>query len=87
VQHTFEAGACASACGGRNGLGKTTLLKIIMGDIEPTEGTVKIGQLHEIYYVDQGALKLREDKTVFEEISDGTEFVVFGEGKLSPAHT
>ena len=30
---------------GRNGLGKTTLLKIILGEVEPSNGTVKIGQL------------------------------------------
>jgi ATP-binding cassette subfamily F protein uup len=82
VSFTFEAGMRIGVCG-RNGLGKTTLLKIIMGDLSPTEGTVKIGQLTKFNYVDQGRLKLREERTVFEEISDGTEFVVFGEGRLS----
>lgn len=68
---------------GRNGLGKTTLLKVIIGDLQPTEGTVKTGQLTRFNYVDQGRLQLNEEKTVFEEVGDGTEFVIFGEGKLS----
>lgn len=68
---------------GRNGLGKTTLLKIIMGQLEPSQGTVKIGQLTRFNYVDQGRLQLNEDKTVLDEISDGSEFVVFGEHRLS----
>ncbi len=68
---------------GRNGLGKTTLLKIILGQISPTEGTVKIGQLTVFNYVDQSRLQLNEDRTVLDEISDGTEFVIFGEHRLS----
>ncbi len=68
---------------GRNGLGKTTLLKILIGQMEPTEGTVQIGQLTKFNYVDQGRLQLNEEATVLDEISDGTEFVQFGEGKLS----
>ncbi len=68
---------------GRNGLGKTTLLKIILGQLQPTEGSVKTGQLTRFNYVDQGRLQLNEEKTVLEEISDGTEFVVFGEDRLS----
>ena len=68
---------------GRNGLGKTTLLRIILGEVEPTEGTVKMGQLTKFNYVDQGRLQLQEERTVLEEVSDGTEFVIFGEHKLS----
>jgi ATP-binding cassette subfamily F protein uup len=68
---------------GRNGLGKTTLLKIILGQMEPGEGTVKIGQLTRFNYVDQHRLQLNEERTVLEEISDGSEFVIFGEHKLS----
>ena len=68
---------------GRNGLGKTTLLKIIQGQLEPTEGTVKIGMLTKFNYVDQGRLQLNEDKTVLDEISDGSEFVIFGDDRIS----
>lgn len=68
---------------GRNGLGKTTLLKIILSQVQPTEGVVKTGQLTRFNYVDQGRLQLNEEKTVLDEVGDGTEFVVFGETKLS----
>jgi len=79
---TFENGQRIGVAG-RNGLGKTTLLKIIIGDLSPTEGTVKTGQLTKFNYVDQARLQLREEWTALEELSDGTEFVVFGDGKLS----
>lgn len=68
---------------GRNGLGKTTLLKIILGQLQPTSGTIKTGQLTEFNYVDQGRLQLNEEHTVLQEMSDGTEFVLFGEHRLS----
>jgi ATP-binding cassette subfamily F protein uup len=79
---TFENGQRVGVTG-RNGLGKTTLLKIIMGELAPTEGVVKVGQLAKFNYVDQARLQLREERTVLEEAGDGVEFVVFGEGRLS----
>jgi ATP-binding cassette subfamily F protein uup len=82
ITHNFAAGQRVGIFG-RNGLGKTTLLKIIQGQLEPTEGTVKIGQLTKFNYVDQGRVQLNEDRTVLDEISDGTEFVIFGEDRLS----
>ena len=80
--YTFENGHRIGVAG-RNGVGKTTLLKIIIGQLQPTAGTVKTGQLTRFNYVDQGRLQLREDRTVLEEVSDGTEFVIFGDEKLS----
>jgi ATP-binding cassette subfamily F protein uup len=68
---------------GRNGLGKTTFLRILIGQIQPTEGTVKIGQLTKFNYVDQGRLQLNEEKTVLDEVADGTEFVQWGDATLS----
>ncbi len=68
---------------GRNGLGKTTLLKIILGELEPTTGDVKTGQLTQFNYVDQSRLQLNEEKTVFDEVSDGSEFIMFGKERLS----
>ena len=79
---TFENGKRVGVCG-RNGLGKTTLLKIVIGQLAPTEGTVKTGQLTKFNYVDQGRIQLREERTALEEVSDGTEFVIFGDGKIS----
>ncbi|MGO8837439.1 MAG: ABC-F family ATP-binding cassette domain-containing protein [Limisphaerales bacterium] len=79
---TFANGQRIGVCG-RNGLGKTTLLKIILGRLAPTEGTVKTGQLAKFNYVDQGRLQLNDERTVLEEASDGTEFVNWGESKIS----
>ena len=80
--YTFENGQRIGVCG-RNGLGKTTLLKAIMGQLAPTEGTVKTGQLTKFNYVDQGRLQLNDERTVLDEVADGTEFVQWGDTKLS----
>ena len=68
---------------GRNGLGKTTLLRLILGDLQPDEGEVRIGPLTRFNYVDQGRLRVDENRTVLEEVSDGTEWVQWGEQRLS----
>ena len=80
--YTFENGQRIGVCG-RNGLGKTTLLRAVIGQLPPTEGTVKIGQLTKFNYVDQGRLQLNEDRTVLDEAADGTEFVIWGDSKIS----
>jgi ATP-binding cassette subfamily F protein uup len=51
--------------------------------MEPTEGTVKTGQLTNFNYVDQGRLQLNENRTVLDEVADGTEFVQWGDAKIS----
>jgi ATP-binding cassette subfamily F protein uup len=79
---SFANGQRIGVCG-RNGLGKTTLLKAIIGQLPPTEGLVKTGQLTKFNYVDQGRLQLNEERTVLDEVSDGTEFVQWGDAKLS----
>ncbi|MBM3821559.1 MAG: ABC-F family ATP-binding cassette domain-containing protein [Verrucomicrobia bacterium] len=79
---SFENGRRVGVVG-RNGLGKTTFLKVILGEIEPIEGTVKPGSLTRFNYVDQGRMQLREEFTALEEVSDGTEFVIWGEARLS----
>jgi ATP-binding cassette subfamily F protein uup len=82
LDFTFENGRRVGICG-RNGLGKTTLLKIILGQLAPTEGTVKTGQLTRFNYIDQSRLQLNEERTVLDEAADGTEFVQWGESKIS----
>ncbi len=68
---------------GRNGLGKSTLLKIMLGQVEPTSGEVEIGARTEINYVDQNRLLLDNAKTVWEEVGEGMEYVRLGEENIT----
>ncbi|MBA2433445.1 MAG: ATP-binding cassette domain-containing protein [Chthoniobacterales bacterium] len=68
---------------GRNGLGKSSLLKLILGQLEPSRGTVALGTRTEINYVDQNRMLLDEEKTVWDEVSDGTEAVRLGEESIT----
>ncbi len=68
---------------GRNGLGKTTLLRVMLGELPPTRGEVKLGTRTEINYVDQGRLRLDEAKTVYEEVGGGSDVVRLGEESVT----
>src|SRR3954454_21899377 len=68
---------------GRNGLGKSTLLKIILRELEPTTGVVEIGSRTEINYVDQNRLLLDDAKTVWEEVGEGGEYVRLGDENIT----
>jgi ATP-binding cassette subfamily F protein uup len=63
---------------GRNGLGKTTLLRALMGEQEPASGTVVIGPSVKFVYADQRRESLDPEKTVLEEVAGGLESVVVG---------
>src|SRR5665213_352133 len=63
---------------GPNGSGKTTLLRLMLGELEPDEGTVRRGTNLEIAYFDQLREALDPDRTVFESIAGGAEFVEIG---------
>jgi ATP-binding cassette subfamily F protein uup len=78
----FENGKRMGVCG-RNGLGKTTLLRILIGQLPPTEGSIKIGPLTKFNYVDQSRLQLNDERSVLDEASDGTEFVIWGDSRIS----
>jgi ATPase subunit of ABC transporter with duplicated ATPase domains len=60
---------------GPNGVGKTTLFRMIVGEEEPSEGEIKIGQTANISYVDQRRENLNDENTAFEEITEGLDFV------------
>ena len=68
---------------GRNGVGKSSLLKVILGELAPTRGEVEIGPRTQINYVDQNRLLLDEEKTVWEEVGEGLEYVVLGEERIT----
>jgi ATP-binding cassette subfamily F protein uup len=68
---------------GRNGLGKSTLLKIILRELAPTSGVVEIGSRTEINYVDQNRLMLDDSKTVWEEVGEGGEYVRLGDENIT----
>lgn len=60
---------------GNNGVGKSTLLKILLGEIEPDSGTVKIGTNLEIAYFDQLRRNLDPEKTIAQIVGDGAEYI------------
>jgi len=66
---------------GNNGVGKSTLLKIMLGEITPDTGTVKIGTNLEIAYFDQLRRSLDPEKTVVQIIGDGSDYIKLN-GKL-----
>lgn len=72
---------------GPNGAGKTTLFRMIAGEEQPDSGTLKLGSTVKLSYVDQHRHDLSPDKTVFEEITGGTEHIeVAGKTLVSRAY-
>ncbi len=69
---------------GPNGVGKTTLFRMIVGQEKPDQGQLIVGESVVVSYVDQKREELSPNKTVFEEISGGTEHLDIG-GKLVPS--
>ena len=63
---------------GPNGAGKTTLFRMITGQEEPDAGELKVGETVKLGYVDQSRDSLDGDKTVWEEISGGTDVIYLG---------
>ncbi len=63
---------------GPNGAGKTTLFRLITGEEIPDEGSFKVGETVELGYVDQKHDDLDPEKTVFENITEGTENILLG---------
>lgn len=67
---------------GPNGAGKTTLMRMITGQEQPDNGTFRIGETVILGYVDQSRDALDNNKTVWEEISGGSDEVVLGTRKM-----
>ncbi|GAA2183310.1 energy-dependent translational throttle protein EttA [Brooklawnia cerclae] len=63
---------------GPNGVGKSTLFKMIVGQEEPDAGSIRLGETVKISYVDQGRAGLDPDSNVWEVVSDGLDFIKVG---------
>jgi len=78
----FEASMRIGICG-RNALGKTSLLRIVLGQLAPTGGSQKTGVLTQFNYVDQERVQLDPEKTLLQEVAEGADTIPFGNGKLT----
>ena len=63
---------------GANGVGKTTFLKLILGELSPTFGKIRLGSKQEVAYFDQFRSALNENDTVFYTLGQGNDFVEIG---------
>jgi sulfate-transporting ATPase len=68
---------------GPNGAGKTTLFRLITGQDEADAGEFKVGSTVQLGYVDQSRDSLDADKTIFDEIADGLDFVTLGKREMN----
>ncbi|HEY1708775.1 MAG TPA: energy-dependent translational throttle protein EttA [Rhizomicrobium sp.] len=68
---------------GPNGAGKTTLFRMLTGLEQPDAGTLRIGDTVDMGYVDQSRDALDPNKTVWQEISGGTDILEFGKTKMN----
>ena len=63
---------------GGNGAGKTTFLRMLVGQEQPDSGSITLGETVDLAYVDQSRDELNGDNTVWEEISDGQDILQIG---------
>jgi ATP-binding cassette subfamily F protein uup len=82
LSFTLKPGQCTGVVG-RNGVGKTTLLRVCLGERRQDEGTVKLGKKVMFNYIDQARMQLDGTGSVMDEVSDGSESVQFGAQRLS----
>lgn len=70
---------------GRNGIGKSALLEIIMGNTKPDNGKIVVGKTVEFGYFRQDGLPVKEDKRIIDIVKDIAEHVEWKKGSMSPA--
>jgi sulfate-transporting ATPase len=68
---------------GPNGIGKTTMFRMITGEETPDKGSVVVGETVSIGYVDQHRDELDDNETIFEAITDGKDHIVVGNVKIN----
>ncbi len=68
---------------GPNGVGKSTLFRMIMGEQKPDKGDITIGDTVQLSYVDQAHKDLDKDKTVYEIVGGGNEIVSVGASQVN----
>ncbi|MEM9231658.1 MAG: energy-dependent translational throttle protein EttA [Pseudomonadota bacterium] len=68
---------------GPNGAGKSTLFRMLTGEDQPDGGEIKVGDTVKLSYVDQSRDALADDKTVWEEISDGLDIIKLGDAEIN----
>ncbi|MBC8127875.1 MAG: ABC-F family ATP-binding cassette domain-containing protein [Gloeobacteraceae cyanobacterium ES-bin-144] len=78
---TLRPGQCTGIVG-RNGVGKTTLLKLCLGQIPASEGSAITGKRVKVNYIDQTRMQLDGTGSLLDEISDGNEKLMFGNQSL-----
>lgn len=66
---------------GPNGSGKTTLLRLLLGELAPDAGTVRIGTGLQIAYFDQLREQLDPERSVFDSVADGADFIEVGDAR------
>lgn len=67
---------------GPNGVGKSTLFKMIVGRERPTSGTLELGETVRLSYVDQGREGLDAQRSVWEVVSDGNDYIQVGDAEI-----
>ena len=67
---------------GPNGVGKSTLFKMIVGKEQPTSGTLSLGETVQVSYVDQNREGIDASKTLWEVVSDGLDYMQVGETEV-----
>ena len=67
---------------GPNGVGKTTLFKMIVGEEQPTSGTLELGETARLSYVDQNRAGIDPEKSVWQVVSDGLDYMQVGDTEV-----
>lgn len=81
LDFVFPSGGIVGVIGA-NGVGKTTLFRLITGELQPDEGAINIGENTELAYVDQSRDNLNSSNTVWEEISGGHDIMEVGDSEI-----